>query len=211
MNFAKNLKKLRNSAKLTQAQLANALNNNRQNITNWENGTTIPDIKVIDLIAQFFKVSIDDLIHGDDTSLALVKSKISNESVPYYDLVVTAGACGALCADSRQYTPSGYINMPGLSGSKAAFKITGISMEPEIKTGDIIGIKPVENLNSRWNFLKTGKIYLIVTREDRMIKYIKEASNPDYIVCESPNWSTFQIYKGDILEIYEVAALVRLF
>lgn len=211
MNFAQNLKKLRISANLTQTELADALNTSRQNITNWEIAKTIPDIRTIDAIAQYFSVSLDNLVNGGETTVFNDNNKISSDSVPYYDLVVTAGACGALCTDSHQYAPSGYINMPGLTGSKAAFKITGISMEPEIKTGDIIGIKPVENLNSRWNFLKTGKIYLIITREDRMIKYIKEASNPDFIVCESPNWSPFQVFKGDILEIYEVAALFRMF
>ena len=211
MNFAQNLKKLRISANLTQTELANALNTSRQNITNWEIAKTIPDIRTIDAIAQYFSVSLDNLVNGEESTVLNDNNQIPSNSVPYYDLVVTAGACGALCSDSQKYTPSGFVNIPGLSGIKATFKITGISMEPEIKTGDIIGIKPVDNLDTTWNFLKTGKIYLIVTREDRMIKYIKEASNPDYIVCESSNWSSFQVFKGDILEIYEVSALFRLF
>lgn len=211
MNFARNLKKLRTLANITQEDLANKLNVRRQAITSWESETSIPDVKTLNWIAEFFHVTLDNLVNGNETSILINNNKISGDSVPYYDLVVTAGALGALCADSKQYTPTGYINMPGINGGKAAFKITGISMEPEIKAGDYIGIKPIENLNTQWNFLKTGKIYLIVTREDRMIKYIREASNPDYIVCESPNWAPFQVFKGDILEIYEVAASIRLF
>lgn len=131
-------------------------------------------------------------------------------SIPFYDLPVSAGSLGILDLDTCTTTsPSGHVQMPVFRGCEAIFPIVGISMEPIVHSGDWIGIKSIENLSRSWDFVQTGVIYLIITREDRMIKYIEKADDSDYIVCSSPNYNPFKVYKGDILNIYRVKAVAK--
>lgn len=55
------IKELRIEAKLTQDQLANKLGVSHQAISQWENGTTLPDITMLTDIADIFEVSLDTL------------------------------------------------------------------------------------------------------------------------------------------------------
>lgn len=61
-NFASNLKVLRKEKKLTQPQLAKALNVSNGMISFWENGIYEPTATNIIAVAQFFDISIDDLL-----------------------------------------------------------------------------------------------------------------------------------------------------
>ena len=132
-------------------------------------------------------------------------------SVPFYDLPVSAGSLGVLdFASSEIPAPKGYVQLSVFRGCEYVFPIIGISMEPIIYSGDWIGIKHIDNLSRSWDFVQTGVIYLIVTNEDRMIKFIEQASdNEDYIICSSPNYKSFKVFKGDIINIYRVKAFAR--
>lgn len=65
-NFSSNITKLRKSLNLNQAQLAEKLNYTDKAISKWETGETIPDVISMHKIADFFKVSIDDLISNNN-------------------------------------------------------------------------------------------------------------------------------------------------
>lgn len=60
-----NLKKLRENAKITQKQLAEAIGVSQQSINKYENHNIEPDIETLIRIADYFDTSVDDLIgHG---------------------------------------------------------------------------------------------------------------------------------------------------
>lgn len=61
-NFAKNIKKLRKEAHLTQEQLSEIMNVTVGAVYKWEQGLSIPDISAIMDIANYFKISVDALI-----------------------------------------------------------------------------------------------------------------------------------------------------
>lgn len=133
--------------------------------------------------------------------------KQTRSSVPFYNLPVSAGMLDVLESEVfAQTTPDGFVELGVFEGCEAVFPITGISMEPIISSGDWIGIKTIENISHSWEFLQTGVIYLIITREERMIKFIEKATDEDFIVCKSPNYSPFKVFKGDILKLYRVKA-----
>jgi len=67
MDFGTQIKKLRNSRKLTQEQLAQKLNVSRQTISSWENNRNLPDLEMVVHISQIFELSLDQLILGDPT------------------------------------------------------------------------------------------------------------------------------------------------
>ncbi len=58
-NFTANLRRARESAKMTQQEAAEKLNISRTNITKYEIGTLEPNIETIGLIAELYGVSTD--------------------------------------------------------------------------------------------------------------------------------------------------------
>ena len=62
MYFAENLKCLREKKNLTQQGLADVLGISASAITMWEQKNRTPDIEMIVCIANFFEVSLDELI-----------------------------------------------------------------------------------------------------------------------------------------------------
>jgi len=65
--FSNNLKKLRKLQELTQEQIAEMLGVTSQAISKWECGTSYPDIEMLPIIANIFKVSTDFLLGVDIT------------------------------------------------------------------------------------------------------------------------------------------------
>lgn len=59
--IGRNIKRLREEKKITQQQLADALGITYQAVSKWECGTTLPDVTILPLIAEYFCVSIDSL------------------------------------------------------------------------------------------------------------------------------------------------------
>ena len=57
-----NIKKYRQQKNMTQSQLADVFNVSEQAISRWENGNTYPDITLLPAIADYFHVTIDELM-----------------------------------------------------------------------------------------------------------------------------------------------------
>ena len=60
--FSNNLRKLRIEKKLKQSELAEKLSTTQRKISYWESGKIEPDINSLWEIADFFDVSIDELV-----------------------------------------------------------------------------------------------------------------------------------------------------
>lgn len=73
--IADKIKNARTIKKLTQEQVAEDLNVSRQTISNWENGSNMPDISLLAELADFYDVSIPEIIDGER------KSENMNEEV----------------------------------------------------------------------------------------------------------------------------------
>ncbi len=73
------LKEVRQSARLTQEQLAEKMNVSRQSVAKWENGESIPDIAKCCELAKIFNMEIEDIasmfIQKYDTGLPHPKNK----------------------------------------------------------------------------------------------------------------------------------------
>ena len=61
-NFSKNLILLRKAKGLTQLALAEKINYSDKSISKWERGDVLPDIVTFRMVADFFEVTVDDLI-----------------------------------------------------------------------------------------------------------------------------------------------------
>lgn len=66
IKIGENLRKLRIKNELTQEKLAEVFGVSPQAISRWENNSTYPDITILPSIANYYNVSIDELIGMDD-------------------------------------------------------------------------------------------------------------------------------------------------
>lgn len=139
-----------------------------------------------------------DMIEGE--------KKETITGVPYYkDIPVSAGAAELATIPTNEI-PEGSISINGISG-KYAFPVVGCSMSPIILPGDIIVVDDLTN----WDRIDPDKIYLIITKEDRMIKHLEtDDTNNDILWCVSPNYKRFSIMKNEITRIYKVTFYGRL-
>ena len=72
--IAKNITALRQSAKLTQIELAERLNYSDKAVSKWERAESIPDITVLKTIADMFQVSLDYLVR-ENPELAVLEEE----------------------------------------------------------------------------------------------------------------------------------------
>jgi transcriptional regulator with XRE-family HTH domain len=84
-NFARNLLAYRKSRHLTQSQLAEKLNYSDKSISKWECGDVLPDIVTISMIAEFFGITIDQLIGSKIPQKEVAKDR---------HVLVTLMSCG---------------------------------------------------------------------------------------------------------------------
>lgn len=62
MNFAKNLKKLRQDNNLSQEDIAEKLNTSFKTVSHWETGYSEPSLTQLEKLSKIFDVTIDELI-----------------------------------------------------------------------------------------------------------------------------------------------------
>lgn len=67
MSISVKIQQLRKSNGLSQEQLAEKLDVSRQAISKWESGASFPDVEIIVLISELFKVSTDYLLKDENT------------------------------------------------------------------------------------------------------------------------------------------------
>ena len=73
----KNLKVLRQKAKMTQQQVSELLNTSRVNYNRYELGTSEPDIEMLKRLSKVFNVSIDFLVDNQN-EFTIDLSNLSN-------------------------------------------------------------------------------------------------------------------------------------
>ncbi len=62
MDFNENMRCLRKQRGLTQEELAEQLNVSFQTVSKWETGVSMPDIGMLPVLADYFEISIDELL-----------------------------------------------------------------------------------------------------------------------------------------------------
>lgn len=81
MNIGEQILFLRKNRGITQEQLAQKLGITNQAVSKWESGQCLPDIQLLPEIAEYFNVSVDELMgrtaaKNDDDILIILKNKI---------------------------------------------------------------------------------------------------------------------------------------
>lgn len=158
------------------------------------------------LLDNFPDVSPHWLLLGDGEMLYSEKCDVLSSAVPFYpNLPVTAGQRDVVEQNSSE--ENNYISIPN-QRADFYFPVSGTSMEPEIYTGDIVGVTRIESFCQ----IKPDDICLVVTGEERMIKHCTaDKDNEDILWCKSPNYPSFSLKKADVAALYKVVARIQYF
>ena len=132
-------------------------------------------------------------------------SDIERNMSPFYsDLRVSAGQTEFFDAS----TSTDKIYIPGVH-AEAFFPVVGMSIEPHIHPGDIIGVRTVDSLER----IDPSRIYMIVTHQnERMIKHILPSKPEDEeitLTSDNPDYPPFSILKSSIHRVMRVVYVGR--
>lgn len=109
------------------------------------------------------------------------------QQIPLYDMEAVAGLV-PLFNDTIKQVPIGDIQIPNLPKCDGAIYITGDSMYPLLKSGDIVLYKRVRDIK---NCLFWGEMYLISIDMDGeeyvTVKYVQKSDQPDHVRLVSHN------------------------
>lgn len=86
MEFNEKLQELRKQKGMTQEELAEALYVSRTAISKWESGRGYPNIDSLKAISQYFAISIDELLSGDEV-LTIAEEDNKKKERQHRDLV----------------------------------------------------------------------------------------------------------------------------
>lgn len=113
MSIGNNIKQLRLNRGITQEQLAERLHISGQAVSKWENQTALPDISCLPLLADFFGVSIDELMDYKLNALTnkerFVKFMIGNGILQLKDGTLKSGASSSYYINSENFVTNAQI------------------------------------------------------------------------------------------------------
>ena len=113
MSLGNNIKQLRLNRGITQEQLAEQLHISGQAVSKWENQTALPDISCLPLLADFFGVSIDELMDYKLNALTnkerFVKFMIGNGILQLKDCTLKSGVSSSYYINSEKFVTNAQI------------------------------------------------------------------------------------------------------
>ena len=137
---------------------------------------------------------------------------VESQQIPLYDLEAVAGLV-PLFGDSRNLQPVDHISIPNLPKCDGAVYVTGDSMYPLLKSGDIVMYKVIEDIV---NGIFWGEMYLLSiamgSEEYITVKYIKQSDKEGYVklVSHNPQHQDKDIAINKIRALALVKASIRI-
>ena len=226
MYFDSNIKFLRNRKKLTQDQLAVAIEIKRSTLNNYENGISGPSIQSLILLSDYFHVAIDTLLrvdlaklresqlyeleHGQDvflkgSNLRVMATTVDRQNRDNIELVSTKAKAGYTngFSDPEYISELPVFQLPFLSPERKyrTFQISGDSMLP-IPDGAWITGEFVQD----WNEIKTGALYVILTLNEGLV--FKQLKNElaergcFQLISLNPEYKPYELAASEIQEVW---------
>ena len=187
---------IRKQLEMTQEQMAQRLGIGKAALSMIETGKARLSARNKNILVQDFNVNPDWVDSGEgkmfnaepdltpynlrtDRSLPL-------QSVPLYSIEGTAGLI-PLFEQQQQFEPINYINIPNLPKCDGAIYVVGDSMDPLLKSGDIILYKQLNDVRDVF----WGDMYLLsidIDGEEYItVKYVQKSEHEGYIRLVSQN------------------------
>jgi len=219
-----NIKFLRKSKSLTQAEFALKIGVNRSVIGAYEEGRAEPKLQTLQAMCEFFGISIDSLVSADLSNMEeddipwtdveghnlrvlpiSVDPETGEENMPLVPEKAAAGyTSGYSDVNFVGNLPQFKMPFPELRNEKTyrIFQIMGESMHP-IPSGAYI----ITEYMHDWKDLKDGDCYVFLTKEDGIIyKRVRnniEDSKEVEMISDNPEYESYSIGVHDIIEVWK--------
>lgn len=227
MKIGTNLKLLRNRLKKSQEEVANELDLTRSSYSGYENNVAQPNIDVLILLSNYYKVSIDDLIKKDfelftdsdwnkvdsgvevdlkGQHLRVLTSLVDGNNEDLIELVPLKASAGytAGYADPDYLKVLPTFHLPFLSKDRKyrSFPIKGDSMPPVVEGSFVVG-EYVQN----WMSIRNGTPCIVVTKDDGIVFKVLNnliSSQQSFQLCSTNTfYEPYLVHVNDILEIWK--------
>lgn len=214
----KNLKYLRKLRNWTQEEFASKLGIKRSLIGAYEEERADPRLDVLQTISEMFKVTLDELLTKDIGTLKgsdylskrrQMKMLSADRNLIHFVPVKAAAGYLAGYADEEFIDELNTFTLPIIKGGYCrAFEIIGDSMLPTPSGSVIVGEK-VESLES----LKNNALSIVITNSEGIVykRVVKSnrSTNKVTLASDNPSYQPYQVYKADILELWEAKAVIN--
>ncbi|MGQ2983700.1 S24 family peptidase [Flavobacterium sp.] len=129
---------------------------------------------------------------------------VESQQIPLYDLEAVAGLV-PIFANTNAQKPVDHISIPHLPKCDGAVYVTGDSMDPLLKSGDIVMYKEVQDIQ---NGIFWGEMYLLGIdmgsgEEYITVKYVQRSEHPGCVKLVSEN----QRHQPKDIEMDKIRAL----
>lgn len=202
-------------------EFARLLGKKQNQTANWVRENASVGASVVELLLKTFpEVRREWLVLGQEPMLKS-GTVVEEPSQPYncgrekqkiIDIQVSAGHGVGLEGDEQKVVET--VSIPGFNGC-IGIMVYGDSMYDRYRSGDIVFIRRIYNIED----VDTGQCYVVVTREDRLIKIIYESEKPGHYTLVSYNnalcpdgrrkYPDRDIPKSDIVFLYKVSGKLR--
>ena len=215
------VKLIRKELKMTQEQLAQRLGIGKAALSMIETGKCGLSTRNKNILVQDLNVNPDWIETGEgnmfnaDTALNSFRHRTDNtlpmQSVPLYSIEGTAGLV-PLFNEQNEQKPVNFIHIPNLPKCDGAIYVSGDSMYPLLKSGDIVLYKQLHNIED----IFWGDMYLLSIdlegEEYIVVKYIQKSEREGYVklVSQNPHHADKDIEISRIRAIALVKASIRM-
>ena len=205
-----NLKYLRKLRGWTQEEFAERLGIKRSLIGAYEEERADPRLDVLEIVADMFKLSLDELFLKDLSNTGnnyLAKRRqqkmaTADRNVIHFVPVKAAAGYMAGYADSEFIDELNTFTLPMLAGGNyRAFEIIGDSMLPTPSGSIIVG----EKIDST-DDVKNSQPYIVVSRNEGIVYKRVEKNNRSKnkltLVSDNPQYQPYQVNTEDVVELW---------
>jgi len=211
----KNLKYLRKLRGWTQEEFAQKLRIKRSLLGAYEEERADPRIEVLEVVADMFKLTLDELLRKDLTEhkgtyiskRRAQKLAAGRGDIPFVPVKAAAGYLSGF-ADPEFVDELNTFTLPMLTGGDyRAFEIIGDSMMP-IQSGSVIVGEKIENLEE----VKTNNTYVVISKTDgivykRILKNNRQ-KNKYTLVSDNPSYQPYMVNAEDIVEVWQAQMII---
>lgn len=185
-NLANNLIQLRKQNKKTQKDIARLLNKSQQSYGKYENGITEPDAESLKILADYYSISVDELLGNSNT--------ITEKGIK----IPVLGSIPAGIPIEAIEEILDYEEIPkewASQGEYFGLKVKGNSMEPRICSGDVVIVKKQEDA-------ETGDVCVVMVNGfDATLKQIKKDPGGITLVPFNKSYSPVYYTSKEIQEL----------
>lgn len=163
-------------------------------VSNYLSGRVNASRNFLDVFSNVFKIDLENIKLDKPTK---------NKGIPYLgELDIFAGQADIANADLSEYITE-FISIPGFKDANYFVNVRGSSMYPKYVPGEIIAIKLVNDMNE----IQYGQAYVVITKENRVLKYVRKPKNGNgnlILASANSDYDPYEIERGKIKAMFLV-------